>query len=443
MGLAAFHDTLAWLPALAAMLGAVLIQIGTNFANDYYDFMRGGDTEERVGPVRVTQAGLLPPRSVHRGMVVVLTAAVLVGAYLVFVAGWPIVWIGLASVACAVLYTGGPFPLAYHGLGDVFVFLFFGLIAITGVVGNLLVIIVVVSNKRMRNTTNLLIINLAFADLLFIIVCVPFTATVYAMSNWPFGLVWCKIYQYIVNVTAYASVYTLVGMSLDRYLAVVHPFQSMTIRTERNAYIVIGALWACILLGNVIIAFDHGIMEYDFLGEHRSACLYLHIQTSRAKVYYGVFFALAYVVPLFTVCILYGFMLNRLLYRVVPGGSQSSESMRQKKRVTYMIIVVVVIFAVCWLPIQVIFLLLYVFDNYPSGAGYTAFKLFTTCLAYMNSCVDPVLYAFLSENFRKSFRKLLCCYSGFQPVHLDIERTNARALEHNTKTTALNGNNGI
>jgi 1,4-dihydroxy-2-naphthoate octaprenyltransferase len=114
------------------MLGAVLIQIGTNFANDYYDFMRGGDTEERVGPVRVTQAGLLPPRSVHRGMVVVLAAAVLVGVYLVFVAGWPIVWIGLASVACAVLYTGGPFPLAYHGLGDVFVFLFFGLIAVGG-----------------------------------------------------------------------------------------------------------------------------------------------------------------------------------------------------------------------------------------------------------------------------------------------------------------------
>ena len=131
-GLAAFHGVFAPLPALAALIGAVFIQIGTNFANDYYDFMRGGDTEERVGPVRVTQAGLIPPRSVHRGMVVVLAAAVLVGVYLVFVAGWPIVWIGLASVACAVLYTGGPFPLAYHGLGDVFVFLFFGLIAVGG-----------------------------------------------------------------------------------------------------------------------------------------------------------------------------------------------------------------------------------------------------------------------------------------------------------------------
>lgn len=131
-GLAAMHDAVAWLPALAALVGAVLIQIGTNLANDYYDFMRGGDTDERVGPVRVTQAGILPPEAVRRGMVVVLTAAMVVGVYLVSVGGWPIVWIGLASVACAVLYTGGPFPLAYHGLGDVFVFVFFGLVAVGG-----------------------------------------------------------------------------------------------------------------------------------------------------------------------------------------------------------------------------------------------------------------------------------------------------------------------
>ncbi len=131
-GLAAHHGVFAALPAAAALVGAVLIQIGTNLANDYYDFVRGGDTEARVGPVRVTQAGILAPETVRAGMVVTLAAAMLVGVYLVWVAGWPIVWIGLASVACAVLYTGGPFPLAYHGLGDVFVFVFFGLVAVAG-----------------------------------------------------------------------------------------------------------------------------------------------------------------------------------------------------------------------------------------------------------------------------------------------------------------------
>jgi 1,4-dihydroxy-2-naphthoate octaprenyltransferase len=117
---------------LAALLGAVLIQIATNLANDYYDYVRGGDTEERVGPMRVTQAGILPPAAVKRGMLLTLVAALLVGVYLVWVAGWPVVFIGLASLTCAVIYTGGPFPLAYHGLGDLFVFVFFGLVAVGG-----------------------------------------------------------------------------------------------------------------------------------------------------------------------------------------------------------------------------------------------------------------------------------------------------------------------
>lgn len=131
-GLAEAHGAFALLPVLAALTGAIFIQIGTNFANDYYDFVRGGDTPDRVGPVRVTQAGLIPPKHVRRGMVAVLTAAASVGIYLVVVGGWPIVWIGLASLFCAVAYTGGPYPLAYHGLGDPFVFVFFGLIAVGG-----------------------------------------------------------------------------------------------------------------------------------------------------------------------------------------------------------------------------------------------------------------------------------------------------------------------
>lgn len=133
-GLAAGRDAFAPLPALAALLGALLIQIGTNLANDYYDHVRGGDTEERVGPLRVTQAGLIPPAKVRNATYLVLGLALLLGVYLVRVGGWPIALIGLASLVCAVAYTGGPFPLAYHGLGDLFVFLFFGLAAVGGTV---------------------------------------------------------------------------------------------------------------------------------------------------------------------------------------------------------------------------------------------------------------------------------------------------------------------
>lgn len=128
-GLAAADGVFAQLPALAALAGALLIQIGTNLANDYYDFFKGGDTGERLGPVRVTQAGILAPPEVFRGMVVSLALATLTGVYLATVAGWPVIVIGLVSMLMAVCYTGGPYPLSYNGLGDVFVFVFFGLVA--------------------------------------------------------------------------------------------------------------------------------------------------------------------------------------------------------------------------------------------------------------------------------------------------------------------------
>jgi 1,4-dihydroxy-2-naphthoate octaprenyltransferase len=131
-GLAMGNGAFRLWPAAAALLGALLIQIGTNLANDYYDHKRGGDTEERVGPVRVTQAGLLPPSAVRNGAFGVLGLALFVGLYLVSVGGLPILLLGLASLVCAIAYTGGPFPLAYLGLGDVFVFIFFGLVAVGG-----------------------------------------------------------------------------------------------------------------------------------------------------------------------------------------------------------------------------------------------------------------------------------------------------------------------
>lgn len=121
-----------WLPALAALVGAMFIQIGTNFTNDYYDFKKGADTAERLGPTRVTQSGLISPGTVLAGAMLCFGLAVLTGIYLVGVGGWPIVVIGLASVLSGYAYTGGPFPLGYNGLGDLFVFVFFGLVAVPG-----------------------------------------------------------------------------------------------------------------------------------------------------------------------------------------------------------------------------------------------------------------------------------------------------------------------
>jgi 1,4-dihydroxy-2-naphthoate octaprenyltransferase len=131
-GLAVRDGVFAPLPALVAFVGAALIQIGTNFANDYYDAVKGADTEDREGFTRVTQSGIISPAEVKRAMAVTFGLAVLTGTYLVYVGGLPILVIGLLSVASGVAYTGGPYPLGYHGLGDLFVFVFFGVVAVTG-----------------------------------------------------------------------------------------------------------------------------------------------------------------------------------------------------------------------------------------------------------------------------------------------------------------------
>lgn len=122
------------LPALAALAGALLLQVGSNFANDVFDYEKGADTADRVGPLRVTQAGLLSGRDVRRGMWFVFALATLVGVYLTWIAGWPVVAIGLSSIAAAVAYTGGPFAFGYRGLGDLFVLVFFGFVAVCGTV---------------------------------------------------------------------------------------------------------------------------------------------------------------------------------------------------------------------------------------------------------------------------------------------------------------------
>ncbi|EYF07573.1 1,4-dihydroxy-2-naphthoate polyprenyltransferase [Chondromyces apiculatus] len=121
-------------PALAALFGALLFQVISNFANDVFDHEKGADTHERLGPTRATQSGLLSGRQVRMGMLVAVALSLPFGLYLVSVGGLAIVAIGVASILAAVAYTGGPYPLGYHGLGDVFVFLFFGLVAVCGTV---------------------------------------------------------------------------------------------------------------------------------------------------------------------------------------------------------------------------------------------------------------------------------------------------------------------
>ncbi|WP_347711028.1 1,4-dihydroxy-2-naphthoate polyprenyltransferase [Thermalbibacter longus] len=151
------------LPFVVALVAALLIQIGTNYANDLFDFLKGADTPERAGPTRVTARGLVTPGQMRRAVTLTFGLAVLAGLYLVWVGGWPILVIGLLSVACGLLYTAGPWPLAYLGLGDLFVFIFFGVVAVTGSAylqaGRLSVLALAASVPVGLLVTNILVIN--------------------------------------------------------------------------------------------------------------------------------------------------------------------------------------------------------------------------------------------------------------------------------------------
>jgi 1,4-dihydroxy-2-naphthoate octaprenyltransferase len=127
--LAYYDGAFSFFPALAAFIGAILLQIGSNLANDVYDYLRGAESKERLGPMRVTQAGLLTPKEVQIGMWITFALAAFIGVYLITVAGWAILLIGLTAILAAIAYTG---PISDKGLGDIFVFLYFGVAAVVG-----------------------------------------------------------------------------------------------------------------------------------------------------------------------------------------------------------------------------------------------------------------------------------------------------------------------
>ncbi|MFY0698937.1 MAG: 1,4-dihydroxy-2-naphthoate polyprenyltransferase [Balneola sp.] len=124
------HELINWPATTVALICAFLIQIGTNFANDYFDFVKGADTDERIGFERATAKGLISPKTMLKATIICMALAFVFGLYLVWIGGTVVLLIGLLSLLFGVLYTGGPYPLGYNGLGDLFVFIFFGIVAV-------------------------------------------------------------------------------------------------------------------------------------------------------------------------------------------------------------------------------------------------------------------------------------------------------------------------
>ncbi|XP_077978927.1 G-protein coupled receptor 54-like [Glandiceps talaboti] len=290
--------------------------------------------------------------------------------------------------------------------------LIFALIFLIGTTGNFLVIFVILKHKRMRTATNYYILSLAITDFSFLLFCVPFTASIYA-TQWHFGNLMCKFSYYLMSVTVQATCITLTAMMVDRYYAIAHPLKSLKTRTPTVAMMVSAGVWLVSLACCVPAALYREVVEMDWYG-YRPFCIETWPNNAWAIGWYVYMFIAAYLAPLLTISVCMGMILrlvwnsSSLFYRTQSKAQQARQ--RQKIRKTRMVCVVVLVFAGCWLPIHIINIWQRVDVKFPhENLIMFGFQLFSNCLSYANSCLNPIIYAFMSDNFRRRFKEVFYC----------------------------------
>ncbi|XP_061450067.1 galanin receptor type 1-like [Rhineura floridana] len=293
----------------------------------------------------------------------------------------------------------------------------FGFIFLLGMVGNTLVLVVLgrlrPSGRPSRSATNIFILNLSIADFSFLVFCVPFQATIYSLPEWIFGAFFCKWVHYLVMTTMLVSIFTLVAMSVDRYIAVVHAKRSVCIRSKRNATLGVGVIWLLSLLIAIPVAQHQALMSGHPQAPNSSFCWEYWADNLAAKQFYKVTILLVgYLLPLMLITCCYAKVLYHL-HKKVKNISRKSE--RSKRKTAQTVLLVVAVFLISWLPHHIITMWAE-FGQFPLNNISFTFRIISHCLAYGNSCINPIIYAFLSENFRKACQQVFTCKFPFQPA---------------------------
>ncbi|ELV12866.1 Galanin receptor type 1 [Tupaia chinensis] len=276
-----------------------------------------------------------------------------------------------------------PRPLFGIGVENFITLVVFGLIFALGVLGNSLVITVLARSKpgKPRSTTNLFILNLSIADLAYLLFCIPFQATVYALPTWVLGAFVCKFIHYFFTVSMLVSIFTLAAMSVDRYVAIVHSRRASSLRVSRNALLGVGFIWALSIAMASPVAYHQRLFHRD--AGNLTFCWEQWPNQHHKKAYVVCTFVFGYLLPLLLICFCH------------PTTAQT-------------VLVVVVVFGISWLPHHVIHLWAE-FGVFPLTPASFLFRITAHCLAYSNSSVNPIIYAFLSENFRKAYKQVFKC----------------------------------
>ncbi|NXG13795.1 GALR2 protein, partial [Grallaria varia] len=279
----------------------------------------------------------------------------------------------------------------------------FSLIFLLGTVGNSLVLAMLLRNGQMgHNTTSLFILNLSLADFFFIVFCVPFQATIYSLEGWVFGSFICKAVHFFIYLTMYASSFTLAAVSVDRYLAIRYPLRSRELRTPHKAVAAMAVIWGL----SVVFAGPY-LSYYDLIEWDSSYICMPGWEEWRRKVMDTVTFAFGYILPVLVISLSYTRTI-KYLWTAVDPLEDISESRKAKWKVTKMVIIVTILFCLCWLPYHVI-ILRYLYGDFPFNQATYAFRLLSHCMAYANSCLNPIVYALVSKHFRKGFKKVFSC----------------------------------
>ncbi|XP_060794772.1 somatostatin receptor type 2-like [Neoarius graeffei] len=284
----------------------------------------------------------------------------------------------------------------------VITFVYFVVCAV-GLCGNALVMYVILWYAKMKTVTNIYILNLAVADVLCML-SLPFIAIQLALIHWPFGAAICRIVLTMDSLNQFTSIFFLTVMSFDRYLAVVHPIKSTKWRKPRVAKTISLAMWGVSLLVNLPIMIFSGLNTNK--NEARTCTmLWPEPQNTYETAFIFCTFLLGFFLPLIVICLCYLF----IVIKVKSSGVRvcSSKRKRSERKVTCMVSIVVVVFVLCWLPFYMFNVASVTGTLIPTPVLKSTFD-FVVVLGYANSCANPILYAFLSDNFKKSFQNVLC-----------------------------------
>ena len=277
--------------------------------------------------------------------------------------------------------------------------LFFTAIILVGSAGNCLVIYVILSQPKLHTATNLLLLNLALSDVAFLLICGSFSVAHYVFTEWPFGVKACLTVQYLLYVTCYVTVYTLVAVSIVRYISTVHGLHHRLLQNKVIVVIIL-LIWLIFLLGKIPILYVHGI-SYNSATNRLECIISGKVQGQQL---FGAFFVFAYVLPLTVIATLSILIVRHL-------RSQSSVRRHEADRqshVTRVLSIVVLTFAVCWLPLHGHLLAAY-YGSIPDTLTYKLLIIIWHGLIYINSVLNPIIYNCFSKEFRDSFRKIILC----------------------------------